>query len=179
MLRWRLRGLVSGTVVLLTGASSLFGSGCQSHSEDRAEFASLQKQVAALTRQLEETRTQVELLERQGRQVSATLQNVETKIAQLKSLEPPAAVAAPDNPAAHHIAPTANQPSDVALPFGDDPAGESALPLKTQVACSEVWRLLGEGTSLERISTMLGATPEAVEQCEQKIGRRSREGGEG
>lgn len=164
-----------GSVLLLIGVSSLVSLGCQSQPEDRPEFASLQKQVAALTRQLEETRTNVERLEQQGRQVSATLQELEAQIEQLQALGPPAAVPIPDAAAGPRTAPTSDQPPGSAAPFGDDPAGESALPLKTQVACSEVWRLLGQGTSLERISTVLGATPEAVERCEQKIGRRSGE----
>lgn len=166
--------------VVLFVLVSLASLGCQSQNEDSAELASLQKQVAALTRQLEETRAHVEMLEQQGRQVSTALQNVE---AEMERVSESASSPVPGNTAANVVAETTAQPPRSPAPSGDDPAAplepvepEPPLSLKTQVACKEVWALFGQGASSERIATVLGATPEAIERCEQKIGRRSGEG---
>lgn len=147
--------------------------GCQARdgADDRSEIASLQKQVAALTRQIEETRSALAEMQDQQQQLSSSVQQLQstlTTLEQLKQPTPPAVLAEETLvPPGAELSPQAPTVS-LSPAFPDMP---SALPLKTRVACNEVWNLLGQGTSVVGAAKLLGATPEAVEQCEQKIGR--------
>jgi TolA-binding protein len=154
-------------------------SGCQAQdgAEDRSEIASLQKQVAALTRQIEETRSALAEMQDQQQQLSSSVQTLESTLAtltQLKASTAPAVLAeetlAPPGAESSPQAPTVR----LSPAFPDTPG---ALPLKTRVACNEVWNLLGQGTSVAGTAKLLGATPEAVERCEKKIGRGGAQGG--
>jgi TolA-binding protein len=157
-------------VVLLLG---LGWPGCQAQdgADDRSEIASLQKQVAALTRQIEETRSALAEMQDQQQLLSSSVQQLQstlTTLEQFKQPTPPAVLAE------ETLAPPGTESSPQAPTVSLSPAFSDALsglPLKTRVACNEVWNLLGQGTSVAAAAKLLGATPEAVEQCEKKIGR--------
>ncbi len=157
-----------------TCAALLFAlgwSGCQ--AEDQSEIASLQKQVAALTRRIEETRRTLAELQDQQHNLSSSVQQLQATLATLEHTPP--AVLAEETVAPLDAESSPQAPTVLLSPaFPDTP---SALPLKTRVACSEVWNLLGQGTSVAGAVKLLGATPEAVEQCEKKIGRGGAQGG--
>lgn len=160
--------------------------GCQ--AEERTEMASLQKQVAALTRQVQETRRTLAEVQDQQQQLSSFVQQLQatrTTFEQPNALSPPAVLSEENvlekNLSEENVAPPAAeslfQAPRVSLSpaFSDSP---SALSLKTRVACNEVWNLLGQGASVAGAAKLLGATPEAVEQCEKKIGRGGSGGSE-
>ena len=70
-------------------------SGCQAQNgaEDRSKIASLQKQVGALTRQIEETRSTLTQMQDEQQQLSSSVQQLQstlTAFEQHKPLTPPA-----------------------------------------------------------------------------------------
>ena len=130
---------------------------CQGCGSDNAEeLANLQKQIATLTRQVEETRTAVETLQGNNQDVYRSLSALEAEVKRLK--ERPAPPPAPP-------APTANRES---APSPPEPAPRQQ---KAEVSCREVWRLLGQGRDTRAVARTLNLPVETVQDCEQQIGR--------
>jgi hypothetical protein len=122
--------------------------GCGSGNSE--EIATLQKQVAALTRQLEETRKQVDTVREANQKLNKGLGNLETEVDRLRVREvPPAA-----RPSGERGTPST-------------PALQSAA----KVSCTQVWKLLGQGKGEAAVAQALGTTVEAVRGCEQEVGR--------
>jgi len=123
-------------------------------TDNSAEMASLQKQVAALTRQVEETRKQVATVEEANRKLNKLLDTLETEVDRLQVREIPIPAPAP-GPG------SARSPAAAAAPQGT-----------LKAPCSQVWKLIGLGRSEAAVAKELDTTIEAVRRCEQEVGRR-------
>ncbi|MBI3303344.1 MAG: hypothetical protein HYZ72_14870, partial [Deltaproteobacteria bacterium] len=126
--------------------------GCGSGNSE--EIASLQKQVAVLTRRAEETRKQVDTLQEANRKFRKSLDDLESEVDHLKVREVP-------------------PPPPAAKPSGgkSTPAASTHQKSVAKVSCAQVWKLLGQGRSEAAVAQALGTTVEAVRSCEQEVGR--------
>ena len=121
-------------------------------SGNSEEIASLQKQVAALAQQAEETRKQLESMQEANQKLNNLLESLETEVNHLKvpQVPPPAQAAKP----------------------GREKGTPAAVPESTaKVFCPQVWKLLGQGKSEAAVAQTLGTSVEAVQGCEQQVGR--------
>ena len=115
------------------------------------EIAALQKQVAALAQQAEETRKQLESMQEANQKLNKLLESLETEVNHLK-------------------VPEVSPPAQAAKPGGEK--GIPAAPQSTaKVSCPQVWKLLGQGKSETAVAQALGTSVEAVQSCEQQVGR--------
>jgi hypothetical protein len=128
--------------------------GCEADRSE--EVATLQKQVAALTRQVEETREEITTLQETQQQTRRSVSALEEELNHVKQRELPP--------------PTrATEPKvEPAEPQG--PASHST----GKVACAEVWKLLGQGKDETTAARILDTTVEVVRACEQGVGRGGR-----
>jgi TolA-binding protein len=123
-------------------------------ADNSVEIASLQKQVAALTRQVEETRKQMETVEETNKKLNTLLDSLETEVDRLQAREIPIPAPAP-------------------RPGSERSPSAAAAPQRTlKVPCSQVWKLIGLGKSEAAVAKELDTTVEAVRSCEQEVGRR-------
>ena len=125
--------------------------GCGSGNSE--ETATLQKQVAALTRRVEETRKQVDTVQEAYLKLNKVLDSLETEVSHLKMREDP-------------------PPASAAKPGGEWGTPAVPAPRSTErVSCAQTWKLLGQGKSEAAVVQALGTTVETVRGCEQGVGR--------
>jgi len=138
-------------------AMTFLGCGVD-HSE---EIAALQKQVAALSRQIEEIRKQDDTLQEGQQKLRELVGTLEVEVGRLK----PQAISRPTA-----AAPTAKDRSP-GIASSADLTSVPGIQGTVKVSCSQVWKLLGQGQDETTVAQTLGTTEEAVQACEQEIGR--------
>lgn len=142
-------------LVLLAGVG-IWGCGTD-HSE---EVAMLQKQVAALTHQVEDMRKQVDAAQEGQQKLRELMGTLEVEVSHFKAREP-------------------SQPA-LATPAGKGqgaPTTSAAAQARegtAKVSCAQVWKLLGQGTDEATAAQTLGTSEAAVQACEQQIGQGKR-----
>jgi septal ring factor EnvC (AmiA/AmiB activator) len=130
--------------------------GCEADRSE--EVANLQKQVAALTRQVEETRKEITTLKETQQQTHRSLSVLEEEFNHVKQRELPP--------------PTRTTKPSVEPADPQEPASRRT----GKVACAQVWKLLGQGKDEATAARMLETTVEVVRACEQGVGRGDRRG---
>jgi len=141
------------TMVLVLAGIGFWGCG----SDHAEEVVGLQKQVAALTRQVEDLRKQIDSTQEGQQKLRELISTLEVDVSHLKPR-------APSQPAQ---AIPAEKDLTAAAASGSTRMQEGI----TKVACSQVWQLLGKGTDEATVARTLGTTEAAVQACEQQIGQ--------
>src|SRR5712692_11325761 len=129
--------------------------GCGSdHAE---EVAALQKQVAALTHQVEDLRRQTDASQDGQQKLRELVGTLEVEVNRLKAREIPQAT------------PATRAGKEMGAPVVPTPAPVREGTAK--VSCAQVWKLLGQGADEAAVARTLGATEAAVQACEKEVGR--------
>jgi hypothetical protein len=136
------------TFLMLLAGMGIGGCG-PDHSE---EVAALQKQVAALTHQVEDMRKQVDAAQEGQQKLRELVGTLEVDVSHLK----------------------ARDPSQPALATPTTSASVQAREGTAKVSCAQVWKLLGQGTDEATMARTLGTSEAVVQACEQQIGRGKR-----
>lgn len=145
--------------------------GCGTDHSD--QIVDLQKQIALLSRQVEETRKDLHILQETDKNLKQSLDATDAELSRLAALE-----SLPSTVAKEHA-------EEVILPAAvDRPPAVRALPIKEQkpksvatakksapVSCAQVWGLLGKGKPVTQVARTLNTTPEKVKSCERQVGR--------
>ena len=142
-------------LLLLTGVGT-WGCGMD-HSE---EVAALQKQVAALTHQVEDMRKQVDAAQEGQQKLRELIGTLEVDVSHLKTREP--------------SQPALTTPAGKGLSTPTTSASVQAREGTAKVSCAQVWKLLGQGTDEATMARTLGTSEAVVQACEQQIGRGKR-----
>jgi cell division protein FtsB len=129
--------------------------GCQSNNTE--EVVALQKQITALTRQVEDVHEQMDTLRDSARETNRLVATLQTEVEQLKEQG--------TRSLTQMEAPKEQSPTQSAAPVQPQPQEEK------QVSCSQVWKLLGQGKSAITIARTLNTTPDIVRTCEEQVGR--------
>lgn len=166
-------GFVAGMIGFVT-VGTMGGCGGD-HTGD--QIVELQKQIALLSRQVEETRRDLHILQETDKNLKQSLDATDAELSRLSALESLPATVAKET-AEEVILPVAAD----GLPSSPRPV--RTLPMKTQkpkpvatakvavpVSCPQVWGLLGKGRSAKQVARTLQTTPEKVKSCEQQVGR--------
>ena len=120
-------------------------------------MVALQKQVTALTRQVEDIRKQIDAAQEGQQKLRELVAALEVDVNHLKP-------SAPSQPA--QALPTGK---DLPAPAGTGPAqGKEAM---AKVSCPQVWKLLGQGADETKVAQTLRTTEAAVQACEQQVGQ--------
>lgn len=167
------RGFVVGMIGFV--AVGTMGGCGGDHTGD--QIVELQKQIALLSRQVEETRRDLHILQETDKNLKQSLDATDAELSRLSALESLPATVAKETA------------EEVILPVAADGLSSSprpvrTLPMKTQkpkpvatakvavpVSCPQVWGLLGKGRSAKQVARTLQTTPEKVKSCEQQVGR--------
>jgi len=154
--------------------------GCGSdHSGD--QIIDLQKQLSLLSRQVEERRKEISVLQETDKSLRQSLDAAEAEINRLKALEvlPPSAAKGSLNEEDLSVTPVPMPTRRQSLASPPPPSFSiaTAQQPKATVSCSQVWALLGQGKNTAEAAKTLRTTVERVRSCEQRIGQsRVREG---
>src|SRR5262245_31011881 len=144
------------TAFLFLAGIGLWGCG----SDHAEEVVALQKQVAALTRQAEDLRKQIDATHEGQQKLRELVAALEVDVNRFKTRAP-------------------SQPAQ-SLPKENDltaPAASAAGQIQegtAKVSCPQVWKLLGQGSDETAVARTLGTTEAAVQACEQQIGQRKK-----
>lgn len=158
-------GFVVGVLVVGTMG------GCGSDHSD--QIVDLQKQIALLSRQVEETRKDLHILQETDKNLKQSLDATDAELSRLAALESLPSTVAKEN-AEEVILPTAvdRRPAVRALPMKEQKPKSVAVSKKpTLVSCAQVWGLLGKGKPVTQVARTLNTTPEKVKSCERQVGR--------
>ena len=145
--------------------------GCGGDHSD--QIVDLQKQIALLSRQVEEARKDLHILQETDKNLKQSLDATDAELSRLAALESLPATVSKET-AEEIILPVAAD----GLPF------VHALPVKVQkpksvvtakasapVSCAQVWGLLGKGKPAAQVARTLQTTAEKVKSCEHQVGR--------
>ena len=164
---WRITVLCALFAVVLQGCGS-------DHSGD--QIIELQKQLSLLSRQIEEGRKEINVLQDMDKSFRQSLDAAEAEINRLKALEtlpPGAAKGTLEEEDLTRIPvpmPTQRQPLTPA-PRKSFSVATVQPHNKATVSCPQVWALLGRGKSAAEAAKALRTTVERVSSCEQQVGR--------
>ena len=163
---WRITVLCALFAAVLQGCGS-------DHSGD--QIIDLQKQISLLSRQIEEGRKDINVLQDMDKSLRQSLDAAEAEINRLKALETLPPSAAKGTLAEEDLAVI-----PVPMPTRQPPLAPSSRksfsvatvqPHKSTVSCPQVWALLGQGRSAAEAAKELRTTVERVSSCEQQVGR--------
>ncbi len=161
-------GLVVGMVGIVAAGTM---GGCGADHPD--QIVDLQKQIALLSRQVEETRKDLRILQETDKNLKQSLDATDAEQSRLAALESLPATVAKEK-AEEVILPAAvdRLPSVRALPVREQKPKSVAIAKKpASVSCAQVWGLLGKGKSARHVARTLQTTPEKVKSCERQVGR--------
>jgi len=144
------------TFLMLLVGMGIGGCG-PDHSE---EVAALQKQVAALTHQVEDMRKQVDAAQEGQQKLRELIGTLEVDVSHLKAREPSQSAL--------------TTPAGKGLSTPTTSASVQAREGTAKVSCVQVWKLLGQGTDEATMARTLGTSEAVVQACEQQIGRGKR-----
>jgi hypothetical protein len=161
-----------GLVVVIVGivAAGTMG-GCGADHPD--QIVDLQKQIALLSRQVEETRKDLHILQETDKNLKQSLDATDAELSRLAALESLPATVAKEN-AEEVMLPAAvdRLPSVRALPVREQKPKSVAMVKKlAPVSCIQVWGLLGKGKPATHVARTLHTTPEKVKSCARQVGR--------
>jgi hypothetical protein len=146
-------------------------AGCGADHSD--QIVDLQKQIALLSRQVEETRKDLHILQETDKNLKQSLDATDAELSRLSALESLPSTVAKEK-VEEVILPTAadRRPPMRPLPTGGQKPKPLMEPKQTAlVSCAQVWGLLGKGKSMAQVARALNTTPEKVKSCEQQVGR--------
>ena len=161
-------GLVGGMIGIVAAGTM---GGCGADHPD--QIVDLQKQIALLSRQVEETRKDLHILRETDKNLKQSLDATDAELSRLAALESLPATVAKEK-AEEVILPAAvdRLPSVSAFPVRERKPKSAAMAKKpAQVSCDQVWGLLGRGKSARQVARTLQTTPEKVKSCERQVGR--------
>lgn len=165
----RYRKRFVGSMVGIVAAGTM--GGCGGNHAD--QIVDLQKQIALLSRQVEETRKDLQLLQEADKNLKQSLDATDAELSRLAALESLPATVAKEK-AEEVILPVAvdGLPSVPASPArAQKPRSVVIAKPSTPVSCAQVWGLLGKGKSTTHVARTLRTTPEKVKSCERQVGR--------
>jgi hypothetical protein len=143
--------------------------GCESNDAD--QIIALQKQVALLGRQLEQTQKELETLRETDKTAAQSLNALEAEVSRLTALEalpPPAAKSGIDEADVEtSMVPETEVPAGSRLRAAE----RSAAKKTVEVPCAQVWALIGKGENETAVAKKLNASIERVRSCEREVGR--------
>ena len=145
--------------------------GCGADHAD--QIVDLQKQIALLSRQVEESRKDLHILQETDKNLKQSLDATDAELSRLAALESLPATVAKEK-AEKVMLPTVADglPPTHVLPTGRQKAKSLMEPTQTAlVSCSQVWGLLGKGKPVTQVARALHTTPEKIKSCEQQVGR--------
>ena len=122
-------------------------------SDNAEEVSALQKQVAALTRQVEDAHEKIGTLRDTAQETNRLLASLKTEVDRLKAREVPP-VARTETPREQPPAPATPAPQEA-----------------RQMPCTQIWKLLGQGQDALTVARTLNTTPAVVRACEEQVGR--------
>lgn len=146
-------------------------AGCGADHAD--QIVDLQKQIALLSRQVEETGKDLHLLQETDKNLKQSLDATDAELSRLAALESLPSTMAKEK-TEEVILPTVadRRPPTRALPTRGQKAKSLVEPTQTAlVSCAQVWGLLGKGKPVIQVARTLNTTPEKVKSCEQQVGR--------
>jgi hypothetical protein len=156
-------GFVGGVVGMLV--VGMMG-GCGTDHSD--QIVDLQKQIALLSRQMEEARKDLHILQETDKNLKQSLDATDAELSRLAALESLPSTVAKES-AEEVILPTA---VDDRLPRREQKPKSIAMSKKlAPVSCAQVWGLLGKGKPVTQVARTLNTTPEKVKSCERQVGR--------
>lgn len=163
---WRIAVPCSLFVMVLQGCGS-------DHSGD--QIIDLQKQLSLLSRQVEEGRKEIIVLQETDKNLRQSLDAAEAEINRLKALEtlPPSAAKGSLNEEDLTVTPVLLPPRrQPLLPMPRKSFSIATVqPQKMVISCPQVWTVLGQGRNAAEAAKMLRTTIERVRSCEQHVGR--------
>jgi hypothetical protein len=138
------------------------------------QIVELQKQIALLSRQVEEVRRDLHILQETDKNLKQSLDATDAELSRLAALESLPTTMAKEK-TEEVILPTAADglPSVRTLPVKAQKPKSAVIPAKAggPVSCPQVWGLLGKGKSAKHVARTLQTTPEKVKSCERQVGR--------
>ena len=158
-----------GFIVGVLGVATVAGCGAD-HAD---QIVDLQKQIALLSRQVEEARRDLHLLQETDKNLKQSLDATDAEVSRLAALESlPATVAKEKKEKVMLPTVAEGLPSTHGLPTEGQKAKSLVEPTQTALAsCAQVWGLLGKGQPETQVARALKTTPEKVKSCEQQVGR--------
>jgi uncharacterized Ntn-hydrolase superfamily protein len=145
--------------------------GCGGDHSD--QIVDLQKQIALLSRQVEETRKDLHILQETDKNLKQSLDATDAELSRLAALESLPATMAKET-AEEVILPAVvdRLPSVRTLPVKvPRPKAVVTAKVAAPASCPQVWGLLGKGKSAKQVARTLQTTPEKVKSCERQVGR--------
>jgi regulator of replication initiation timing len=145
--------------------------GCGGDHSD--QIVDLQKQIALLSRQVEETRKDLHILQETDKNLKQSLDATDAELSRLAALESlPATVAKEKAEEVILHASVDRLPPVRTLPKREQKPKSVAMAKKSApVFCAQVWGLLGKGKPATQVARALNTTPEQVKTCERQVGR--------
>lgn len=159
-------GLVVGGILAV---GTMGGCGAD-HSD---QIVDLQKQIALLSRQVEETRKDLHILQETDKNLKQSLDATDAELSRLAALESLPATVAKEK-AEEVVLPVAvdRLPPLRTFPKREQKSKSVAVAKKpAPVSCAQVWGLLGKGKPATQVARSLNMTPEKVKSCERQVGR--------
>ena len=159
--------------LIVTVAIFVF-SGCG--SDYSSQIVDLQKQIALLSRQIEEMQKEIRVLRDTGANIQQSLHDAEAEINRLKTLETLPAGTMSGGLEEEELKTSMPVPVRRGVTKAQSQKAITATTASTRsalVSCSQVWELLGKGKGTEEIATILHTTVEHAALCEQKVGRNT------
>jgi hypothetical protein len=161
-------------IVVLSFVGMCMLQGCG--SDHSTQIVDLQKQLALLSRQVEQDRKEINDLHAFDAGLRQSLDAAEAELNRLKALEiPPPATAAKrtfneeDLEVTQVPVPRRRQP--FSLPAQRSFSVATAHPQNAVISCSQVWALIGKGKSVTDAAKTLRTSVDRVRSCEQQVGR--------
>ncbi len=167
------RRLVAGMIGFV--AVGTMGGCGGDHTGD--QIVELQKQIALLSRQVEETRRDLHILQETDKNLKQSLDATDAELSRLSALETLPATVAKETaeevilPVAADGLPSSPRPVRTLSMKTQKPKPVATAKVAVPVSCPQVWGLLGKGKSAKQVARTLQTTPEKVKSCEQQVGR--------
>jgi hypothetical protein len=142
-------------------------------ADHSGQIVDLQKQIALLSRQVEEARKDLHILQETDKNLKQSLDATDAELSRLAALESLPSTVAKES-AEEVILPTAvdRLPPVRAVPMREQKPKSVAMAKKpAPVSCAQVWGLLGKGKPVTQVARTLDTTPEKVKSCERQVGR--------
>ncbi|MGE0823767.1 MAG: hypothetical protein AB7G75_25955 [Candidatus Binatia bacterium] len=148
-------------------------SGCG--SDYSGQIVDLQKQIALLSRQIEEMQKEIRALRDTGANVQQSLHDAEAEINRLKTLETLPAGTTRGGLEEEELTAAVSVPvrGEVLQTQSQRTTATTTGTRAALVPCSHVWALLGKGKGIQEIAQVLRTSVEHVVSCEQKVGRNT------
>lgn len=128
-------------------------AGCENAGPElREELTALQRQIAALTRTVEETQERVNTLQNSVQKSHSELSALRSEVERLRQRSAVAST------------PAAGAPELPSTP-------PSSVQQTHPTVCAQVWKLIGQGKDQATIARAVNVSPDVVQACERQVGR--------